>query len=81
LASHREFAAKHSLPFLLVADTDGRLASRYGVGSTLGFTHRITFVIGPDGRIVATFDDVDPDSHAPEVLAAVEKAAASATAP
>lgn len=71
LASHREFAARHHLPFLLIADTDGRLAKSYGVGSTLGFTHRITFVIAPDGKVAATFDDVDPDAHAPEVLAAV----------
>ena len=75
LTSHRAFAEEQKLPFLLVADTDGRLAERYGVGTTLGFAHRITFVIAPDGRIAATFDDVDPGAHAPEVLAAVKAAA------
>lgn len=61
-----------------MADTDKRLATRYGVGTTMGFAHRITFVIGPDGRVAATFDDVDVEGHAAEVLRAVEATARSA---
>ncbi len=33
---------------------------------------RVTFVIGPDGRIARTFPDVDPAVHVDEVLAALD---------
>lgn len=66
--SHKEFADKYGLPFALVSDTDGRLAKSFGVGVTMGFTKRVTFVIGPDGKIAATYNDVDVESHAQQVL-------------
>jgi len=70
--SHREFRAKHSLPFPLVADGDGSIANAYGVSSTFGMTSRVTFLIGPSGTIVRVWPDVDPGIHANEVLAAAE---------
>ena len=35
-------------------------------------THRVTFLIGPDGRIKKIWPDVKPEEHAKEVLAALE---------
>ena len=32
-------------------------------------THRVTFLIGPDGRIKKIWPKVKPDEHAEEVLA------------
>ena len=34
-------------------------------------THRVTFLIGPDGRIARIWLAVKPDEHAQEVLAAI----------
>jgi len=70
--SHREFADKHSLPFPLLADTEGTTADAYGVKSRfLGMTiaKRQTFLIDPDGNIAKHYEDVDPDTHSKEVLA------------
>jgi peroxiredoxin Q/BCP len=71
-ASHEQFRSKHSLPFPLVADEDGRVARAYGVSSTLGMASRVTFLVGKDGRIARVWPDVDPGVHAREVLAAVD---------
>jgi peroxiredoxin Q/BCP len=70
-ASHREFVKKHELPFPLAADEDGAIAKSYGVKSTMGFTERVSFLVGTDGRIVKVWPSVDPAIHADEVLASV----------
>jgi thioredoxin-dependent peroxiredoxin len=71
LESHREFAAKLGLNFPLIADEDGVIAARYGVGSKLGFANRTTFLIGRDGTILRTFPSVTVEGHDDEVLAAL----------
>jgi len=70
--SHREFAENHSLPFPLLADTDGRTSDTYGVKTRMfGMTvaKRQTFIIDPNGNIAKHYEDVDPDKHAAEVIA------------
>lgn len=70
--SHEEFAKKYSLPFALLADTDGEVAKKYGVlNSIAGFklAKRQSFLIGPDGRAVKHYDKVDAEKHSAEVLA------------
>lgn len=56
--SHRNFIAKHELPFRLVADTDKQLVETFGVwveksmyGRKYMGTARTTFLIGKDGRV------------------------------
>ena len=66
--SHRGFASGHQLSFPLISDPDGRLAAAFGVGVTAGFAQRVTFVVDKSGRIVKTFENVSPSSHASEVL-------------
>ena len=41
------------------------------MGMKFTFTHRITFLIGPDGRIKKIWPKVKPAEHAKEVLAAL----------
>lgn len=68
--SHAAFARKLSLPFPLLADRDGKTAAAYGVLLNLGvvrFARRRTFIVAPDGRIAARFDQVAPTRHAREV--------------
>jgi thioredoxin-dependent peroxiredoxin len=76
--SHQKFAEKYSLPFTLIADEAKEVVQAYGVWGEKSFmgrkylgTHRITFLIGPDGRIKRIWPDVKPEAHAKEVLAAL----------
>ena len=78
-ASHEKFATKYRLPFRLLADEDRRIVEAYGVWGEKSFlgrkylgTHRVTFLIGPDGRIRKIWRKVKPAGHAAEVLAALE---------
>jgi peroxiredoxin Q/BCP len=77
--SHDEFVEKYKLPFALLADEDKKLVQAYGVWGEKHFmgrrypgTHRVTFLIGPDGRIKRIWPKVKPQTHAAEVLAALE---------
>lgn len=70
--SHKEFAEKHSLPFPLLADTNGTVAEAYGVKTRmfgLLVAKRQTFIIGPDGKLVKHYVDVKPETHPEQVLA------------
>ncbi len=69
--SHRAFAEKYSLPFVLLPDADHAIAGAFGVPVSAGFEKRVTFVIDPAGKIVKVWPSVTPDGHAEEVLAVV----------
>lgn len=72
VASHEEFASKHSLPFPLLADVDGKVTRLYEVMGGFGpvkLAKRQTFLIAPDGRIARHYRKVDPEQHSAEVLA------------
>ena len=73
--SHAGFARKYQLPFPLLSDPDGHTAAAYGSLLNLGlirFARRHTFIIAPDGRIAARFDQVDPASHVQQVAHALK---------
>lgn len=68
--SHRKFISKKRLPYPLIADVDKSIASAYGVwvqksmmGKKFMGVERSTFIIGPDGRIVAVLEKVSPLKH------------------
>ena len=76
--SHDKFAKKFHLPFTLVSDADRKIVQAYGVWGEKSFmgrkylgTHRVTFLIGPDGRIKKIWLKVKPEEHGEEVLAAL----------
>jgi len=76
--SHDKFVEKFKLPFLLLADVDKKLVEAYGVWGEKTFmgkkymgTNRVTFLIGPDGKIKHIWPSVKPEEHAAEVLAAL----------
>ena len=71
LDSHRAFAEKHALPFLLASDESGELAKAFGVPLKNGRATRVSFVIGADGRIKRSFPQVTPKGHAAELLSAI----------
>jgi peroxiredoxin Q/BCP len=70
--SHRDFAESHRIRFPLLADTDGRVCARFGVGSSFGMASRVTYVIDGQGIVRRVFPSVDPAVHVTEVLAAIE---------
>lgn len=70
------FAEKYDLPFRLLSDEDGSVATAYDsygekkmFGNTFDGVFRNTYVVGPDGRIEATYEGVSPEGHAEEILA------------
>lgn len=79
--SHQKFISKYDLPFDLIADTDKKIVEKYGVwgeksmyGRTYMGTHRKTFLIDEEGKIVKIFDKVKVSEHADEVLKAFGEA-------
>jgi thioredoxin-dependent peroxiredoxin len=73
VASHKQFAEEHGLPFTLLADSTKETAKSYGVlRSVLGLMEiasRETFIIDPQGRIAKHYASVDPKGHSQRVLA------------
>lgn len=76
--AHAKFVAKFKLPFVLVSDEDKRIVQAYGVWGEKRFmgrkyqgTHRVTFLIDPEGKIKRVWPGVKPEEHAQEVLAAI----------
>jgi peroxiredoxin Q/BCP len=76
--SHRRFAAKHRLPFTLLADRGGQVRKRYGVPATLGLLPgRVTFVIDGAGVVRHVFNSqLDATRHVKEALHVLRKAGA-----
>lgn len=73
VASHEAFAAKHRLPFTLLADTDGAVRKRYGVKGTFGLMPgRTTYVIDPEGVVRKVFNSqFQVTRHHKEALATI----------
>ena len=77
-ASKARFARKHELNFPLLADPEHAAADKYGVwqkkslyGRTYMGLARMTYLIGPDGKVARRWDNVKVDGHAADVLRAV----------
>lgn len=73
--SHAKFVQKHNLPFPLLVDEDKKIVNAYGAYGPRTFmgikytgTHRITFLIGPDGKIKRIWLKVKPAEHSREIL-------------
>jgi peroxiredoxin Q/BCP len=74
--SHQKFAEKHNLSILLLSDTDHAVLKAYDswkpktmFGREFLGIQRDTFLIDPEGTIVAVWRNVSPKGHAEEVKA------------
>ena len=74
--SHRKFAEKYDLPFILLSDPELQAIQAYGVWqekklygkSSMGVV-RTTFIIDEAGMIAEVMPKVKPDTNAADVLA------------
>lgn len=78
VASHRKFAEKHSLPFILLSDPELVAINAYGVwqekkrcGKVSMGVVRSTFIIDEVGNISKIMYDVKPDTNPTEVLSSL----------
>ncbi len=82
--AHRAFIKKYNLPFPLLLDPEHKIASAYGAANgipILGLDRRITYVIDENGRIAKVYPNVDPSSHAGQIIADLHLDQAPAAAP
>jgi peroxiredoxin Q/BCP len=72
--SHRGFAERFRLPFLLLADGDGAVRARYGVPRTFGlFPGRVSYLIDREGIVRHIFaSQFQPWRHVAEALAVLK---------
>ncbi len=73
-ASHQAFTAKFNLPFPLLADVDGQLTKAYDVlGDFNGtpYSQRVTYIIGPDGKISQAYTTINTETHATDIFSAI----------
>jgi peroxiredoxin Q/BCP len=73
--SHKKFAQKYNLPFVLLSDENKEVVKKYGVwerktfmGKSFLGTKRTSFLINPEFKIVKIYENVKPEIHAEEVL-------------
>ncbi|GIU68824.1 MAG: peroxiredoxin [Candidatus Woesearchaeota archaeon] len=73
--SHKKFAEKYKLPFILLADPEKKVVKKYGVWGEKSFmgkkymgTTRATFIIDENFKIKKIFPKVSVVGHTKEVL-------------
>lgn len=72
--SHKAFADKYRLPFVLLADPAGDMVRAYGAMRPDGrYANRVSYLIDPEGIVVKHYAEVDPETHTDEVLADIER--------
>ena len=69
------FAEKYDLPFTLLSDPDGEVASAYDsygekqmFGNTFDGVFRNTYVLDAEGTVVLAYEGVSPEDHAVEIV-------------
>ena len=80
--AQKKFKEKYDLPFILLSDTDKKVAKAFDVikeknmyGKKVMGIERTTFLIGPDGKLAHIFPKVKAEGHAEEVLAVLKSGA------
>lgn len=73
--SHKKFADKYKLPFVLLSDIDKKVVEKYGVwkeksmyGKKYMGVERTTYIIGKDGKVKKVFQKVKVPNHHNEVM-------------
>jgi peroxiredoxin Q/BCP len=72
-ASHQAFTDKFSLPFPLLADTDGAITTAYDVAGEMNgmrYSKRVTYVI-TNGTISQVYETINTETHATDILSTI----------
>ena len=69
--AQKKFSDKNQFPFTLIADADGKVAAAFKVDMKGTMTSRQSFLV-KDGKIAWTMLKATTETHAKDVLAAVE---------
>ena len=77
LESHKSFAAKNRLPFILLSDSEGSLRKAFGVQKSLGFMPgRVTYTIDKNGVVRDIFSSpMSAEAHVKQSLETVREIA------
>jgi peroxiredoxin Q/BCP len=68
---NKAFAQKFDFPYPLLCDTTREVGLAYGAckDTNAQYANRISYLIGPDQKILKAYATVDPAKHPEEVLA------------
>ena len=74
IGSHKRFAQRHSLSFILLADTKKVVQRLFKLPKILFglYTKRITFVIDQTGKVIYVHDSILSTSHIKKALKAIK---------
>ena len=74
-ATNAKFVEKEKFPFRLLSDTGKTLAVEVGAADSTHrlWARRISYLVGPDGKVLEAYPDVNPGTHAGQVLADLAK--------
>jgi peroxiredoxin Q/BCP len=77
-AQNAAFVSQERFPFPLLSDPELELAIKVGAatGASDARARRISYLVGPDGKVLRVYDKVDPVSHADLVLRDIEQSGA-----
>ena len=69
-AANAAFVKAQGFPFRLLSDTDRKLAVAVGAADSPAqpVASRVSYLVGPDGKVRKAYPQVDPRAHAREVL-------------
>ncbi len=72
--AHQKFIKNHNLPFMLLADVDGKVRKKYNVPKTLGLIPgRVTYIIDKQGKIIHIFNSqFNPQKHVLEAISVIK---------
>ncbi|MCF6243113.1 MAG: peroxiredoxin [Bacteroidales bacterium] len=72
--AHQKFIQNHNLPFMLLADIDGKVRKEYEVPKTLGLIPgRVTYIINRQGKIIHIFNSqLNPKKHVSVAISVIK---------
>lgn len=73
MTANAAFAKKFDYPFPLLCDVKREIGMAYGATDDpkAEYASRVTYVIGPDGKILQAHPKVSPKAHPKEVLSSL----------
>lgn len=73
--SHQKFVERHNLPFIMLADVNGKVRKLFGVKSELFglLPGRETFIVDRAGKLVLRYNSMKATTHINKALEAIKK--------